>query len=430
MDDMFVKSKKKAHVLIGRTDSVAKPINDKVPEPVFTPPEVIAAKEEKEEEFISKKAPNIPIKPPKKAFWWKRLNKKKKLLIIVLLAIVLLVGAGIGVYFLTKKDPVVIKPNPEPVTEKIVEPPKPTTEASKLTGVQVEFALNARGVTAIMIENSVDARPQSGLLSAGIVYEAIAEGGITRFLALYQEAQPDYIGPVRSARPYYIDWLLPYSPSFAHAGGSPEAISMISNLGIKDMEHGVNGSSYQRVSNRYAPHNLYTSMASLDAIRAKKGWAADNFTGFTRKADAPSKVPTAIAVNLKISSVLFDVHYDYDAATNSYKRSEGGKPHIDERSGTQLNPKVVIALVVPYSIHPDGVHSKYQTIGSGQAYIFQDGIMQEATWTKASQAAQIEFRDAGGRVLTLNAGQTWITAVGLANMVTFSGPPIVTPVGT
>lgn len=423
MDDMFVKSKKKARLLIGRLDKTVKEPEDTLTDPVFTPPEELAA----QEEGSGQVAPIIPIKPPKKASWWKRTSKKKKLLIGIP-AIILLLGAGAAAYFMTKKDPIVAKPTPAPVVEKAVEPPKPTTEASKLTGVQVEFALNKRGVTAIMIENSIDARPQSGLISAGIVHEAIAEGGITRFLALFQEGQPDYIGPVRSARPYYIDWLMPYSPSYAHAGGSPEALNMISALGIRDMNEFVNSASFHRVSNRYAPHNLYTSMADLDAIRAKNGWGSPDFTGLVRKADAPSKAPTTTAVDLKLSSVLYNVHYDYDVTTNSYKRSEGGKPHIDEKSGTQLSPKVVIALVVPYSIHPDGVHSKYQTIGSGQAYVFQDGLMQEATWTKASQTAQLEFKDTGGRVLGLNAGQTWITAVGLANMVTFTGPPVTAPV--
>ena len=421
MDDMFIKPKKKVRL---QSSSVfnrpAKAPTDDLPEPVFAPPEQVARLEDSARPVATL---NTPPKPPKKASWWKRQSKKKKLLIGIPTIIILLGGGGAAAYFLTKKDPVVAPPKPEPIVEKIVEPPKPTTVASELTGIQVDPPLNSRGVTAVMIENSIDARPQSGLLEAGVIHEAIAEGGITRFVALFQEAQPTYIGPVRSARPYYIDWILPYSPTYAHAGGSNEALQMISSLGMKDMEHGVNGSSYQRVSNRYAPHNLYTTMANLDAIRTKKGWDSPDFVGFLRKADAPSKTPNATAIDLKISSALYNVHYDYDAATNSYNRSEGGKPHIDEKSSKQLAPKVVIVMVVAYSIHPDGVHSKYQTLGTGQAYIFQDGTAQEASWTKASQSTQIDFKDTGGRTISFNAGQAWITAVGQASMIAYTGPP-------
>lgn len=420
MDDMFVPPKKKSGPRFGAVE--AAPVTEQeVSDPPFSPPEQIAESEELQDMTSVNTLQTNPPKPPKKASWWRRLSRKKKIIILIATVFVLLAGSA-AAYVLTRKD----KPAPvvaAPVELKAEEPAKPTTEASKLTGVQIDPELNKRGVTAIMIENSVDARPQSGLLDAGVVYEAIAEGGITRFLALFQEGQPTYIGPVRSARPYYIDWLMPYGATYAHVGGSTEALQMISDLKIKDMNEFAYASAYQRVSNRYAPHNAYTNMANLDAIRSKNSWGNPDFTGLTRKADAPSKAPTATSINVAISSVTFNSHYDYDTTTNSYKRSEGGLPHTDEKSGKQLQPKVVITLVVPYSIHPDGIHSKYQTVGSGQAYVFQDGIMQEATWTKSSQAAQIEFKDAGGRALTFNAGQTWVTAVDRASMVTYTGPP-------
>lgn len=422
MEDMFITPKKR-HAK--HASKQAQQLHDDpLPEPAFTPPEIVAEQDERAETATPKQPMS---KPPKKANWFKRTSLKKKLLIGIPLALVLIGGSTAAYFLVLKKDPPPA-PTPQPVVEKVEEPPKPTTVASTLTGVQIDPEVNKRGVTAVMIENSIDARPQSGLLDAGVVHEAIAEGGITRFVALFQEGQPAYLGPVRSARPYYIDWILPYSPTYAHAGGSPEALQMIKNLGMKDMDHGANGNSYQRVSNRFAPHNLYTSMANLDAIRAKNNWGNPAFTGFLRKAaEAPPTTKTATAIDMKISSVLFYVHYDYDAATNSYLRSEGGKPHTDEKSGKQLQPKVVIAMIVPYSIHPDGVHSAYKTIGSGQAVVFQDGIMQEATWTKSAQNAMITFTDAGGRALALNPGQTWITALGDRSMLTYTGPPPATP---
>ena len=422
MDDMFVRPKKKVpvEVLTQHHVNTGQPaVNPNDPE--FLPPEEVA----KQEQIIEtrEKSSQKPPKPPKKASWWRRASIKKRLAVIIPV-VILILGGGAAAYILTKKKPA--KPVSAATSSeapKKEEPAKPTTVASALTGLQVEPSLNDRGVTGIMIENSVDARPQSGLLEAGVVYEAIAEGGITRFLTLYQESKPTYIGPVRSARPYYIDWLLPYGATYAHVGGSSEALQMIKDFGIKDMNEFAYGSAFERVSSRYAPHNVYTNMANLDAIRAKNNWGNPKFSGFTRKTDAPSKVQTATAIDVRISSVLFNSHYDYDSGTNSYLRSEGGQAHKDEKSGKQLTPKVVVVIVVPYSIHPDGVHSKYQTVGSGRAFVFQDGIVQETTWSKASQQAVLELKDAGGRTLALNAGQTWITAVGEASMVTYTGPP-------
>jgi hypothetical protein len=178
-----------------------------------------------------------------------------------------------------------------------------------------------------------------------------------------------------------------------------------------------------RVPNRYAPHNAYTSMAKMDKVRANRGWGNPDFTGLARKADAPSKTPTAVKIDMAISSAAFYVHYDYDAASNSYLRSEGGAPHKDERSGQQLRPKVVIALIIPYSIHPDDVHSNYAMIGTGQALIFQDGIMQDVRWSKPQASAPLVLQDANGAAIPINPGQTWFTALGQRGMVTFSPPP-------
>ncbi len=299
-------------------------------------------------------------------------------------------------------------------------PPKPTTEPSRLTGVEIPIELNLRPVTGIMIENSADARPQSGLKDAGIVYEAIAEGGITRFLALFQSEQPDYIGPVRSIRPYYLDFLMPFDAGVAHVGGAPQALSDIKSLGVRDLDQFANSGSFWRITQRYAPHNVYTSFAKLDELNAKKGFTSSTFTSFPRKKEAASAAPTARSINLAISSALFNAHYDYDAPSNSYKRSEGGAAHTDERSGAMLSPKVVIALVINRGIAGDGQHTDYATTGSGHVFVFQDGIVTEGTWSKADRKAQFVFTDAAGKPLTLNPGQTWISLVDTAAKVTFT----------
>lgn len=347
---------------------------------------------------------------------WLGLSKKGKIITVAVATLLIGGSASAAVIFWPEPPP---PPKPAPI-EKIVEPPKPTTEASNLTGLQVGFDINKLPVTAVMIENSPDARPQAGLVDAGVVVEAVAEGGITRFVAMYQDTKPAHVGPVRSARPYYVRWMLGFDANYAHAGGSPEAINLIQALGVKDIDHGANGSTYNRVSQRYAPHNLYTSIERLLAAGASRGFTSSTYTGFVRKPEKKVATPTASAIDIAISSTLYNVHYAYDTANNSYLRSEGGKAHTDEKSGKQINPKVVITLVTDKGFDPDGVHTTYRVTGSGSIIVFQDGETINGTWSKASDKAPLLFKDAAGQDLKLNPGQTWITAVGNASAVTFT----------
>lgn len=355
---------------------------------------------------------NKKTNPFKKlASWFNNLSKKQKILFIAAV-VVIVTGITTGLVLALHKDPA---PAPKPVVKKVepkVEEPKPTTVASTLTGLQVDPSLNKRPVTGVMIENSPEARPQSGLTSAGVVFEAIAEGGITRFLALFQDTQPDYIGPVRSVRPYYLDWLQGFDAPVAHAGGSNDGLAKVKADKVKDLDQFANAKAYQRVNSRYAPHNLYTSSAKLDALEAEKGFTSSTFEGFARKPESKLETPTAKSIDLTISGYYYNPHYDYDAASNSYKRSMQGKPHVDEKSGSQIAPKVVIANIMQYKIIDSVGHSGYNTIGSGASYIFQDGGVTIGTWEKTSSKSQMVFKDKSGAILKLNPGQTWIGAVG------------------
>jgi len=411
----------------------SKPGNKEVAknEPDFIPPEDVAGQEDLSN-VISQKSNaenNTIVNPSKKLktvvepfivlkHWVVGRSKKQKIMLGLGMGVLvgLLVVGGLLIFN---------KPKPAPVApvvvkkEEIKEPPKPTTEPSKLTGIQIPIELNLLPVTAIMIENSPDARPQSGLKEAGVVFEAVAEGGITRFLTLFQEAQPDYVGPVRSVRPYYLKWLQGFDAAVAHVGGSGEALEMIATEGIKDLDQSYNSGSFQRIRQRYAPHNVYTSLGALRALEKEKGWTSSNFTGFTRKVENAPPAPTVNTIDFAISGPLYNAHYDYVPATNTYNRSQAGQPHIDERSGVQLSPKVVIALVMPKGIHPDGIHTTYETIGSGAAYFFQDGGVTEGTWSKASHKEQFIFKNPSGTTVGLNPGQTWISIVGAAPNVSY-----------
>jgi len=367
--------------------------------------------------------------PPHKHFirfwrWWLSQGRNERFAIIA--GALLIFGAlSIGYFYF-------IQPNSNPELQIIRHPKKPAkptpppTVASPLTGVQVAPELAKRPVTGIMIENSDAARPQSGLQDAGVVYEAIAEAGITRFLALFQASTPQYIGPVRSLRPYYIDYAAPFQASIVHVGGSPDALAQV--RAYRNLDQFANSGAFYRINSRYAPHNVYTDFTRLDALNQRKGYTSSLFTSWPRKEEKKLATPTAKVIDFTISSADFYAHYDYDPASNSYLRSEGSQPHLDyvsaaDKTGVRLQPKVVIGLVVPQGqgvLDSSGAYyTNYSTSGSGQVFVFQDGGVTVGSWSKADRNSQINFTDSSGAPIKLNAGQTWVTLLGSASKITY-----------
>lgn len=308
-----------------------------------------------------------------------------------------------------------VKPDPVSIVPGIIHEQEEVKYYSPLTGIEVKnIAATKQAVTAVMIENSPAARPHSGLKEAGIVYEAISEAGITRFIALYQEDKPKLIGPVRSIRTYFLDWAAPYNASIAHVGGSPQALAIVRNGNYRDIDQFFNSAAYWRSSDRYAPHNVYTNFKRLDALNKQKGYKKSSFTGFTRIApgedaeSAGSKAANSIAINF--SSSDYNTRYTYDRKKDRYKRFLGGKKHIDREKG-QITPRVVIALHVNQKKAGDGYHESITTTGSGKATVFQNGRVITATWKKSGRNEPLRIIDKNGDGLPLARGQTWIAAV-------------------
>ncbi len=326
--------------------------------------------------------------------------------IICAVTIIVLAAGVVTIYALQKpvKNAAVVKK---------VEKPKPSIKYySPLTGKLVDGeSATKQAVTGIMIENSPNARPQSGIKNSGAVFEAIAEGGITRFLVLYQQEKPQIIGPVRSLRLYDVDWLAAFDAGIAHIGGSAQALAEIRNGSHRDLDQFFNSGSYWRASDRYSPHNVYTSFDKLDALNTSKGYTTSTFTGFSRVDGKPIAKPDATNIDITVSSGLYNSSYIFDTKTNTYTRNQGGTPHLDREDG-QITPNVIIAIRVDETSElQDGYREVITTIGSGNATIFQNGTAIAATWHKADQKSQINFTDAAGNDIPLVRGQTWITAV-------------------
>lgn len=356
-------------------------------------------------------------KEPKKFIHW--LKRHKKAVIIGVLAAII-IGGGAAMAF------GVFGKNTQATVIKIVkkDPPKPKTVASPLTGVQVAPAVAEQPITGVVIENHTDARPQSGLGQAGVVYEALAEGGITRFLAFFLDEKPQEVGPIRSIRTYFVDWALEFNAPVAHVGGNIDALDIISPLRMKDMNEFAYGSSFYRTKDRYAPHNMYSTIDKLWALEKKLGF--DDKSDFTPSPrvvkETPAATPDHPTISINYSYNGYQAAYQYTAATNDYARLLAGQPHVDRNTGQQIRVKNVVVQYMQTSYGTTRIGEQtviMGTPGSGKAVVFRDGTSIEGTWTKPNHSTRTKFMDATGKEIPLNPGNTWYSIVPTGNVVTY-----------
>ena len=300
--------------------------------------------------------------------------------------------------------------------------------ASALSGVMTDASSANRHPLAVMVENQVDARPQSGLDKADLIYEAIAEGGITRFMGLFQTQQADKVGPVRSIRTYYVDWAHGYNAYLAHVGGNIDALDKINAEKSFNLDQFAYSSSYWReyAAGLASEHTMYASTTKLWEQAKKNGFSeANNFTVYKFK-DATDAEKAAYPASQKISvnfgtSATYNAAFTYDNVTNSYKRSQGGVAHVDKVTKAQITPKNVIVMTVARALTKTRINEtgyNMTTTGSGKAQIFIDGKAITGTWKKNSAAEREIFYDSTGAEVVFNRGQFWICVIPPESTVT------------
>lgn len=371
---------------------------------------------------------NTPNQKPKKI-----LSPKQKKTIIIISVIILIIAAGIFAYAYSTKDKNhTIKVKPTPTTASTpTAAPTPVLKESPLDGTLVSSDIAARHPLAIMIENHPQARPQSGLNEASIVYETLAEGGITRFMGIFSTKYPTQAGPVRSARTYYVDWAHEYDAYYAHFGGASDALKKIAAEGIKDLDGMKLGKPlfwrtwYPGVT--ASEHTAFTDPAKLYnyATTSKKWSTTNSFTTYKFKDDpiatAKGKGGT-LTVNFS-GNANFIAKFVYDPATNTWPRTLAGFAHKDRITGVQIAPKNIIVQYASEIYKANKKDHDVQTVGSGNAKFFIDGAMTTGTWSKASTTTRTIFKDSTGKQITLNRGQTWIAVVKPAAAVTWTPAP-------
>lgn len=303
-----------------------------------------------------------------------------------------------------------------------------------LSGLPTKPEYANRRPVAVVIDNfDPDARPQVGLNRASVVFETVAEGGITRFMAVYLEKDAPIVGPVRSARIYFDAWAAGLHAIYAHAGGNNDALAEIPSLhSIANVDGLALGAPdpfswdiYWRSSDRVAPHNFYTSTAHVRAFADVTGRGAGNvpIPSLLHKEPAALWVrPRGGWIHIEFSGPSYSVQYRYDPRCNCYPRSMNGVPHVDEISLRQIAPSNVVVLYAgvlpdPASDTPGSVN--VQTRGQGRALYFRDGSMVRGSWRKDTINSPLELLDAQGQPVALDPGQTWFEVVPIGNNVTW-----------
>lgn len=385
-----------------------------------------------------------------------------KTVLILLSVIVFLLSGGASYYYFSKPGSLSATPlqqatNGNPATlgkvsndyqAILFDPNAPKTEACPLNGVKYGADQAAWWKTheplIVMIENSQPARPQSGINAADVTYEAVAEGGITRTMNVFYCQDAGIVGPVRSARTYFLDWASEYGgyPLYAHVGGAntpgpANALGQINDYGwggYNDLnQFAIGFPVYYRDETRLGheaatEHTMYSVTTKLWTVGKSRGITTsvkgtpwdNNFVPYKFE-DASTTGSTSQVISIPWSGPDYAVTWTYNPKDNLYYRENGGEKHIDRNTHKQLTARDVIVLFQTEKNandgYEDGAHQLFGTIGTGDALVFMNGKEIHATWKKATRTDRTILTDSRGKEITFTAGKLWFEVLGVGSEV-------------
>ncbi len=314
-----------------------------------------------------------------------------------------------------------------------------TGNINMLTGMELSDEVSGNRPMAVMVENTPDARPQSGLVHADVVVEVEDEYGITRFVTVFSSYDGDLIvGPVRSARPYYAEIAASFDPYYVFWGTHPSFYIIVQNLGLdylsplgdtsgassitgnfSDPGSGE-GKDAIRDSSRVAPHNAYVRIPRMREIAQAVGYSLEGGQSpFHFKEDAIEADRGNIeSIGIDFSSASYKVEFQYDSASNTYFRFVAGVPNTDRETGEQIEVNNVVVMLTDIRNSGDAEgHMIVRTTQGGDAYYFIDGKAIEGTWSRTSALEPFVFKDLDGNTILFNRGQTWMAMTrGVGNL--------------
>ncbi len=339
-----------------------------------------------------------------------RMNRKSWLLVLMLVVLAVVIFFACN----KKAEPVaVIEPELTPVPTVEPTPTPPQGSPCPLTGMLVENEedLNLRPI-AVMLDNEINARPQSGLLEAEIVYEIPVEGNITRYMAIFHHNHSEKIGPVRSARPYFIDKALEFNAVYVHCGGSPQALQDLNTLKVNTLNDLKGSPCFWRSKDRKMPHNLYTSTKLMREVMVTNKFnnkTAPEYFKFSEEfTDLDGKATDAISF---IYSKNYIVGYEYDEKDKLYYRKINGVRLKDKESGTEIATTNIIVEKTTSKVLDKVGRLEVENLGKNRGYYLTGGKLIEIEWSKSDRSAKTFYKDLKGNEIVMNKGVTWIQVV-------------------
>ncbi len=336
-------------------------------------------------------------------------QKQKFLVYIIIIFAVVPLASGCFVY---KEDSTgVIKRNENDI--EIVDKLKKLELRSPISGIETEKENIQKRPIAVMLDNQNKARPQAGLDQAEVIYEILAEGWITRYMAIFLINEPDLIGPVRSARPYFIDKAMEFDALYVHDGGSPQALQDIVNLKIADISaQSRDKRIFWRKNHKPSPHNEYTSVSAIrTAAQESRYQELGEFESWQfNKTDLSIQGSPSLYLEIPYHKTYIP-SFKYQGNDNLYYRYINGKPHLDEVSKKHLYAKNVIIQEAETKIIDNEGRRNIQLLGEGEGTLFSGGEVKPILWKKISRSALTRFYDTNGKEIKLNPGVTWIEVI-------------------
>lgn len=361
------------------------------------------------------------------------MKDKKIVILITVLVILIIVAGGILAY------KIFIQNNEQGAQDTVETGSQVQEVPSNLPEKKVQIFQGTDRPIAVMIDNHSGAWPQANLNKAYLVYEIVVEGGETRLMALFKGQDLDKIGPVRSSRHYFLDYALENDAIYVHHGWSPQAQSDISKLGVNNI-NGIQESSknFWRVKDKYAPHNLFTSTASILEIAKRKGYETtsqkesvlnyvayeydlaekygkqeetDTTNTVENNTDQTTEVLDATTITIPHSQ-LQTVKYEYNPETKTYTRYARGKLQTDYITGEPVTTKnIIITKCNNYTLTTDTEGKGRQglnNIGTFDGYYITNGKAIPIKCTKSARNAQTIYKDLAGNEIEVNDGNTFI----------------------
>ncbi len=264
-----------------------------------------------------------------------------------------------------------------------------------------------RPALAVKVENLPEARPQAGLNAADVVFEELVEGGITRFVAVYQCSDAPRVGPVRSARTADPDILAQLGrPILAYSGGAPNVVRVVEEADLIPIDETRGGDAFERDPSRPAPHNLYGSTKALYRVAKAREGAPEPIFTYAEELEVRSR--RVSRVHLPFSSLYADVWWSWDRRLHAWVRAHGDEPHVDE-AGEPISAANVVVQVVEVVIGPHGgITPHLELTGSGRAYVLRDGRVIVGRWERPSLREPTRFLAKDGTEIPLAPGRTWV----------------------